>query len=218
MVQLLLDAGASVNAQDDTHWTPPHQAAFWGDTSIMELLLDAGASVDAQATNCWTPLHIAVVLNCIKIANLLLERGASVNAKDGKGCTPLHVAAGSGYIDLSKLLLERGASVVAKDHHGESPLHYAASSKIEIGKLLLYYATVHHKKSELLAARNDYGRTAATFGGNAEFYALLTDPEKQREAIDEIHRDILKAKRAKVMERYKARGLTLELYLRERAL
>ena len=58
-VRLLLDHGADVAAQDATHLTPLHLAAFWGNVETVWLLMGHGADITAIDKNNKTPLHFA---------------------------------------------------------------------------------------------------------------------------------------------------------------
>lgn len=59
MVQLLLHAGACVDAVEQDQWTPLHLASCNGHDAVAHLLLHAKASVDAVEREQLTPLHIA---------------------------------------------------------------------------------------------------------------------------------------------------------------
>jgi ankyrin repeat protein len=59
-VRLLINYGADVTAQDETHRTPLHLAAFSGSTKTVQLLIEHGADVTVQDRNKKTPLHLVV--------------------------------------------------------------------------------------------------------------------------------------------------------------
>lgn len=56
--QLLLEAGADVQAADSQGCVPLHAAAEQGDTSVLQLLLDHGADVCAATVRGRTALHL----------------------------------------------------------------------------------------------------------------------------------------------------------------
>jgi ankyrin repeat protein len=58
-VRLLINHGASVTAQDKTHSTPLHLAAFCGSSESVCLLLEHGAGVSVLDESHKTPLHLA---------------------------------------------------------------------------------------------------------------------------------------------------------------
>ena len=61
IVQLLLDAGADVEASDKYGRTPLHTACEFGNTTTVQLLLEQGA--DPNARNKWdrTPLDLTLL-------------------------------------------------------------------------------------------------------------------------------------------------------------
>jgi ankyrin repeat protein len=58
-VRLLIKHGADVSAQDKTHSTPLHLAAFTGSSETVRLLLEHGADVSVLDESHKTPLHLA---------------------------------------------------------------------------------------------------------------------------------------------------------------
>lgn len=82
MVQLLLDHGASVNAEDNLLRTPLHHVTA-GEYAVEEdgvrvsrLLIERGADVNAQDLHCETPLHLASSTGRIGVVLALLARAA----------------------------------------------------------------------------------------------------------------------------------------------
>jgi ankyrin repeat protein len=58
-VRLLIRHGANVAAQDKTHSTPLHLAAFCGSSESVRLLLEHGVGVGILDETHKTPLHLA---------------------------------------------------------------------------------------------------------------------------------------------------------------
>jgi ankyrin repeat protein len=84
----LIDAGADVNASDETGSTPLHFAAKGESEEVVELLVDAGANVNAANSKGETPLNNAVSNTTsaqLPIIRLLRARGAdpTIPAQDG---------------------------------------------------------------------------------------------------------------------------------------
>jgi hypothetical protein len=123
-IELLIGAGAPVNAIGADGGTPLHWACHHDCPEIVEQLLDRGA--DLTIHNRWgrTPLHVAARRNCKGVASLLLERDADPNAVTAEGWTPLHVASMSGNPEMASLLVAAGASKTIEDREGKVPEDY----------------------------------------------------------------------------------------------
>ncbi len=139
IVSLLVQAGAEVNALNNSGGSPLHAAAGSTDNPAMIVaLVEAGAELDVwrpgiHSPNGWTPLHLAVDRNRNPaVTAALLEVGADVHARQEDGPTPLHDAATA---DVVGLLLEAGADIEARatylgwrqpNGRNMTPLHVAA--------------------------------------------------------------------------------------------
>lgn len=93
-IELLLNAGADVNAQNANGDTSLHTVATIKSENkqaiqVIYALLDAGADVNAQNANGDTPLHTAIHSGNLNIINTLLNSGADVNIANKEGVTPL---------------------------------------------------------------------------------------------------------------------------------
>ena len=75
-VEVLLDAGAPVNATAEGGGTPLHSAAFNGDTAIVKALLDRGADPEARSGDGKTPLDLASDQGHGVVAGLLAAANA----------------------------------------------------------------------------------------------------------------------------------------------
>ncbi|MDR3285588.1 MAG: ankyrin repeat domain-containing protein [Holosporales bacterium] len=127
---VLLAAGAEVNATDENRRTPLHLAAENRHLDIVNALLPRdGINVNATDENGRIPLHSAAENGHLGIVNALLPRvGANVNTTDRNGRTPLHSAAENGHLDIVNALLPRdGINVNTTDGNGRTPLHSAAA-------------------------------------------------------------------------------------------
>ena len=138
VVQVLLGAGAEVNAADGHGYTPLHWAVQpHVDTVIVEVLLQAGADVDARSTyplryaggheSCGriSPLHWAAWVNNASAAKILLDAGADLESTDNDGQTPLLHAAASGGTSTVELLVGEGADVDAMSILGGPVIQFA---------------------------------------------------------------------------------------------
>ena len=104
IVELLLAAGAGVDAKDKKGWTALQYATLEGYAAVVELLLTAGADVSAKDKDGRTVLQYAAVYGKSAIVELLLAAGADVNAKDKSGRTALYYANRLGHDTVVELI------------------------------------------------------------------------------------------------------------------
>lgn len=143
-VELLLAAGANVNAVNKMLQTPLHVTS---DRQALKTLLAAGADTNQQDQNGQTPLHFAVMHGHPEIVDILLEQPElDIGRVDNLGNTALHIATATcfdmteSYGSLSKAekatkknqnltiirtLIEHNANVNATNHRGYTPAHMA---------------------------------------------------------------------------------------------
>ena len=127
-IDVLMEAGASIEARDKYDSTPLHGAAEALKPVAVAALLRHGADVNARGDVGDTPLHCAVadtetIQEAAEVVDLLLSAGADVNAQEGEhGDTPLHMVARKagkqGAAVLVDLLLRSGADETITNEHG----------------------------------------------------------------------------------------------------
>ena len=88
--QLLVDAGADLNVQDQHNGTPLIRHSIMQRVGLAKLLVLSGADVNIRDDRHRTALHYAASLGQPDYIHLLIDRGAEVNATDFEGQTPLH--------------------------------------------------------------------------------------------------------------------------------
>ena len=132
VVDLLMERGADLEAEDGEGRTPLDYAAQGNAVAAAERLLDGGADSRGSQRTHHTPLHIASSADATDAVRLLLERGSEVNAGRSEVGTPLHMASSA---EMAGLLLDNGAHVDDLDAHGRSPLHSAVNE--DVAQLLL---------------------------------------------------------------------------------
>ena len=126
VADLLIDAGARVNAANDYGVVPLLLAATNGSTAMVARLLSAGADPNAGDENGATPLMFAARTGRIEVAEALLDRGAGVGVKDAAhGQTALMWAASAGHPEVQRVLIRAGADVRAQSARGYTPLLFA---------------------------------------------------------------------------------------------
>ena len=139
LLDLLLNAGADVNAKDKKGMTPLFLAVAQDKFDAALKLLQFKANASLQMDDGSTALFAAAMKGNRKMMELLLEAGASENDVDRHGGTVLHVAVANQQIDAVRLLLERGADPnVAERKNKFTAVHGAASSgNVRLLKLLV---------------------------------------------------------------------------------
>ena len=140
VVDILLAAGAAVDAATTKGETPLHLAAEKNLVAIAEVLLAAGAAIEATTSEGKTPLHLAAEKNLVAIAKELVAKNAAVDATTSEGKTPLHLAAENNGQEAVSYLLSNQANPQATDHQERTPLALARSvHHEEIVKILAPY-------------------------------------------------------------------------------
>jgi ankyrin repeat protein len=81
VVQLLLDNGADVNAQNADLQAPLHLASHGGHLKVAELLIERGAEVNVRNKSQETPLELASESGQLEVARLLVECDSNVNSQ-----------------------------------------------------------------------------------------------------------------------------------------
>ncbi|MFQ5982704.1 MAG: ankyrin repeat domain-containing protein [Woeseiaceae bacterium] len=115
-VELLIRAGADVNAATDFHnVTPLSLACSNGNSHIVEKLLEAGADPNVAKRSGETPLMTCANSGAAAGVKALLKRGADVNAKESNDDqTALMWAAAEKHPAVVRVLVENGANVAAR--------------------------------------------------------------------------------------------------------
>ena len=122
ITQILINAGANVNARTKMKETPLHLV---DDKKIAEMLLQEEADVNARDEHRQTPLHRAVTMNHIEKAMALIEAGANIKAKDVDKNTPLHLAVAEGHIEMVPFFINKGANVNASKSKRRNPSSFS---------------------------------------------------------------------------------------------
>ena len=136
--ELLVDAGANVQAANRYGVTPLSLACTNGNTAIVELLLVAGADPNTTLRGGETVLMTAARTGKLGPVRALLSRGAKVNAKERKGQTALMWAAADGHVAVVKELIKAGAEFRTPLKSGFTPLFFAVrEGKADVVQVLL---------------------------------------------------------------------------------
>lgn len=138
VIQAFINAGVSIDACQDSRWTPLHKAVYSENLSVVNFLINAGANLNAVNAPGETPLHLALRGPYdnpqLGVITALVKGGADVNAVTWTRVTPLDLtdnlieeAKEEGYSsnvealsEIRKVLIEAGA-VHAADVTQEKP-------------------------------------------------------------------------------------------------
>jgi len=136
IVELLVNAGLSINQPDEESFTPLHNACRKGYDEMVEILLGLKANPELKDREGNTALHLA---STTKIVELLISSSSvDVNARNNRAQTKLHLVCGApsdmAYNMMLKLLQTRKAGGVEKkvvkidqiDKKGNAPVHLLA--------------------------------------------------------------------------------------------
>ena len=109
IVQVLLDAGSNVNAENLYGRTALMAAASRGNRDIVQSLLAAGADVNRKDHQGHTALIFAAMIGHPSIAQILLANGADPHVETERGQTALSLATRNSDTEIIRLLREAGA-------------------------------------------------------------------------------------------------------------
>ena len=135
-VQLLLKAGADVDARDKFEKTPLMWAAAMGNERLATALWKARADLRAQDKSGWDALFAACHGGHSRLVTVWLA-GSDVNRATADGTTCLMAAAQAGHTTVVQLLLQKQAQPDAANARGQRALELAVAGKhTEVMQLL----------------------------------------------------------------------------------
>lgn len=171
-VTLLLDSGASIDAQDEDGLTPLMVAILSERSDNCKTLLARGANMHLRDMKAEPALHFACRRHDTSITKLLLKYGADIEATNNCGGTTLWCAAFLGNKEFVKFLLRNGAKLESKVVDRMTPLHTACAAGQEA---VVRYLIAYGADADMI---DDCGMTTlwhATRGGDIRIIKLLLE-------------------------------------------
>ncbi|KAK3717246.1 hypothetical protein LTR37_005955 [Vermiconidia calcicola] len=129
MIDLMMFQKCSIKDRSPDGWTALHQAAFYGQTPMVEKLLGWKQNWKASTKKDQeTALHLAIRAGNSQTATaLMLHKDASIAMKDADSQQAIHHAVRNGDVHLTSLLLSKGARLDDQNKYGWTPSLIAAA-------------------------------------------------------------------------------------------
>ena len=151
LTEILIEAGAEIDATNNEGDAPIHLAARFGHTEVTIFLIDrANADKNIQNNQGFTPLHMASLYGQADFITMLFEKGVDKDIVSNKRFGPLHTAVHSNNIQTIQVLLANEIDVDLRDNFGNTPFQHAILfGNVEMSKLLLGQgANLNHQNFE----------------------------------------------------------------------
>ena len=148
--EILVTAGANVNARDAHDDTPLTHASENGNYRILKLLITAGADVKMRDGSRGNALHHAAKWGFQECVELLLTSGTDCNVQDGLWHTPLMLTAKHAEHPhgIIRMLVDAGTSTNIMGTEQRTVLHLSAIRGLDIQPLLNADADPHLQDAE----------------------------------------------------------------------
>jgi ankyrin repeat protein len=172
VVQMLMDAGADVNAQGGWYGNALQSASAEGHEKVVQMLMDAGADVNAQGGHFGNALQAASQGGHEKVVQMLMDAGADVNAQGGWYGNALQAASQGGHEKVVQMLMDAAADVNAQGGRFGNALQAASRQGHEKVVQMLMDA-----EADVNAQGGYFGKAlqAASFRGHEKVVQMLMD-------------------------------------------
>ena len=146
VLQVLIDAGADIDAKDSKGHSPLLMASGWsGNLQLVKILVETGAGARVTDNEGNTCLILAAYFGHTETVRYLVGLPqVDLNHVDNTGCTAVLNAAEEKHADVMGVLIDAGADIEIRDGDGLLPLHLACrSGALDVVKLLVRAGTMH---------------------------------------------------------------------------
>ena len=116
VLEVLIDAGADIEAKDDMGHSPLHSACHQGELAIVKMLVRAGAGVSVTDNEGDTCLIFAACAGCTRTVRYLVGfPEVDVNHQGSNNLTALQRAADESHPNVMRVLIDAGADLESID-------------------------------------------------------------------------------------------------------
>lgn len=123
IIQLLVDSGADIDAQQQKGLTPLMGMCARGSLEGATTLLALGADIHRIAwSNGFSALEFAAAGGYVDIVELCLSKGANPNSPTLDGNTSVHLAAAAANSEILLCLLQNGGDPNTRNRFGQTPI------------------------------------------------------------------------------------------------
>ena len=203
VVQVLIDAGADIDTQNNEGRSPLLSACAEGTFDTVKMLVRAGAKVRATDDEGVTCLHYAARRGHTEaVRYLVCLPEVDVNHRDADNNTALHFAVVNANTYAVQVLIDAGADINTQNNGGRSPLHSACASRaLDVVEMLVEAGAGVRAKSDdgdtclILAAYFGHTETVRYLVGLPEVELNYRDTENNytalQHAVEEGYTDVV---------------------------
>ena len=131
IAEILLQAGADLDKQDEPHHNSPLLAAMaFQRDEMIKIMIKYCKNINQRANAGFTPLDFAIQYNTPEIVEMLIAKGADLNLCDGDGWSPVYRAVYLNRLDMAEVLLKQNAKVNIRDNQNKTALDIARCSEM----------------------------------------------------------------------------------------
>uniref|UniRef100_A0A6C0I4X9 Uncharacterized protein n=1 Tax=viral metagenome TaxID=1070528 RepID=A0A6C0I4X9_9ZZZZ len=223
-IELLLEAGADVNGEDNYGNTPLHYLSETKldsdelEYAVNTLLLEAGADVNKKNASGFIPLHAIISANqtdsAEQLTDLLIKAGSEVNCKTKFGATPRYLAEKNGNEAIINRLIAAGATKPNTKTIVKALARNCQNTRKKLKTLNDKHTEITTKTQEIRRQRSECEEAAYPYEGfNTGAGVNKTMKKEYQKAIKECKKmsTVIKALEKKAIEITKKEDILIDL-------